>query len=460
MSDRDKFGPDGWPAPRLAWTAVIVLSIAQGVNAIDRHLINLLVGPIKADLQISDTQVGLLLGFAFALFYTFVGLPIGRLADTYSRKVIIACGATFWSAMTALCGLTTTFMQLFFARTAVGAGEASLNPTGYSMISDYFPPERRAKPMGVFIMGATLGSALVMFAGGAFVTYLTTQNVTWIMPWGQVLKPWQIAFVCAGLPGFLVTAMVLVFLREPPRRGMLQSAVDGAVVRPKSVPVKDVVAYLASHRKVYLPIFVGFGLVLMWHMGKTLWAPTYLIRTFGWTAKEAGIALGIIALCFTSTGALSGGWLADKLARRGYKDAHLRAAFTGTIIGLPFAVVATVVNDATIAMLLFAPTYYFGSFPFALAPAAISTITPNQLRGQLTALYLFVVNLLGFGAGPAFIGWVTDHVFRDEKLVGYSISLTAALAVPVALLLMWRAMGTYTTAAEEIARADVRPASA
>ena len=344
--------------------------------------------------------------------------------------MIIAIGATFWSAMTMACGLAQSFGQLFLARTAVGAGEASLNPAGYSIISDYFPPERRAKPMGVFIMGATIGSALVMFVGGAFVTYLTTNEITWTTPWGVVLKPWQIAFVIAGLPGFFVTLMILLFLREPPRRGHADESrcrgggAGAAAARPASIPIKDVVAYLGNHWKVYLPIFLGFGLVLMWHMGKTLWAATYLIRTFGWSAKEAGFALGMIALLFTSSGAVCGGWLADRLAKRGYRDAHLRAAFIGTMIGLPFAIAATMLQDATLAMVIFAPTYFFGAFPFALAPAAISTITPNQLRGQLTALYLFTINLLGFGVGPAFIGFVTDNVFKDEKMVGYSISLS------------------------------------
>ena len=273
-----------------------------------------------------------------------------------------------------------------------------------------------------------------------------------------MLKPWQIAFVIAGMPGFFVTLMILLFLREPPRRGMLtQAGVVGAApgapaARPASIPVKDVVAYLGNHWKVYLPIFLGFGLVLMWHMGKTLWAATYLIRTFGWSAKEAGFALGMIALLFTSSGAVCGGWLADRLAKRGYRDAHLRAAFIGTMIGLPFAIAATMLQNATLAMVIFAPTYFFGAFPFALAPAAISTITPNQLRGQLTALYLFTVNLLGFGIGPAFIGFVTDHVFKDEKMVGYSISVVAALAVPIALVLIWRAMGQYAQEAEGMSR--------
>ncbi len=440
----DVLGPDGWPVRRLAWTTVAVLGVAQAVNAIDRHLINLLVGPIKADLAISDTQVGLLLGFAFALFYTFLGLPIGRWADSHSRRLIIACGSIFWSVSTIACGFANSFWHLFFARMSVGAGEATLNPSGYSLISDYFPPERRAKPMGVFIMGHTLGTAFTLFAGGAFVQYLVSHGITWTTPWGAVLRPWQIAFFCAGLPGFLVFLLILT-LREPPRREMIvTSAAKGAA--PASVPVREIVAYFFRHARVYAPMFLGFGCVLLWEMGRTLWAPTYFIRTFGWAPREVGMLLGVMTLVFTSGGAVASGWVAERLALRGYRDANLRAAFVATLISLPFAVTAMFMPTPALAVLFLCPAYFLGAFPFALAPAAISTFTPNQMRAQITALYLLTINLLGFGLGPAVIGGITDHVFGDESQLRYSMALTAAVAIPVAAALLWRSMHAYSAA--------------
>ncbi len=437
-------GADGWPVRRLAWSTVAVLGVAQAVNAVDRHLINLLVGPIKADLQITDTEVGLLLGFAFALFYTVMGLPIGRWADSHSRRIIIACGAIFWSVSTLACGLANTFRQLFLARMAVGAGEATLNPSGYSLISDYFPPERRARPMGVFIMGHTIGTAITLFIGGAFVQYLVTNGITWTLPWGAVLKPWQIAFVCAGMPGFLIFLLILT-LREPPRREMLVAhagARTGAALS-KSLPVREIVAYFFQHSSIYVPIFLGFGLVLLWEMGKQLWAPTYFIRTFGWAPRETGMLLGVMTLIFTSGGALASGWVSERLASRGYKDANLRAALWATVISLPFAVTAMFMPTPLLAVIFLGPAYFLGAFPFALAPAAISAFTPNQMRAQITALYLLVVNLLGFGIGPAVIGAITDHVFHDESMLRYSMALTAALAIPAASIMLWRSMGPY-----------------
>ncbi len=271
--------PDAaWPVARVAWGTVAVLAVVQGVNAVDRHLINLLVGPIKADLGISDGQVGLLLGLSFAIFYTTVGVPIGRLADGWSRRLIIAIGTAFWSVATVCCGLAQNFAQLFAARVAVGAGEASLNPSGYSLIADLFPPARRARPMGVFIAGHTIGQALTLFAGGVLVHHLVSNEITLALPGGLLLRPWQIAFLIAGLPGLLVALLVLT-IREPKRR----EAAGGLHEEParRSIPVREVVRYLADRRAVYLPLIGGFALVLLWHMGNIVWAPTFLIRTFG-----------------------------------------------------------------------------------------------------------------------------------------------------------------------------------
>jgi MFS family permease len=433
-------GPDGWPARRFAWTTVTILAIAQGFNAVDRHLINLLVGPIKADLHITDAQVGLLLGLSFAIFYTTVGVPIGRLADTYSRRIIITLGTAFWSLSTAACGLAQSFGQLFTARVAVGAGEATLNPSGYSMISDLFPPERRATPMGVFIMGHTLGQALVLFGGGVFVSYLLAHQITIDLPTGHVLKPWQIAFVCAGLPGLLIAVLALT-MREPERREVLTRGPGAAA--PASVPIREVGAYLAKHSSIYLPIIAGFAFVLLWHMGNTVWAPTFLMRTFGYTPAQVGAILGVMTLMFNSTGVVAAGWISEYLARRGYKDAHMRAAFYGTLCAVPFGLSATLVPHPIIALVLLGLAFFFGALPFALAPAAIAGITPNQMRAQITAIYLLCVNLFGFGLGPWFIGTLTDRVFENELLLRYSVATTAALALPLALIFLRRSMTEY-----------------
>jgi MFS family permease len=452
MQQHEILSSDDWPAARLAWTTVGILAVAQFVNALDRYLINLLVEPIKADLGVSDTQMGLLLGLAFAIFYTFLGLPIGRWADTYSRKFIITCGVLFWSFMTMACGLAQSYKQLFLTRMAVGAGEASLNPCGYSLISDYFPSERRATPMGVFIVGATIGSATVLFLGGVLIEYLTVNQITWPLPWGGHLKPWQIAFVLAGLPGFAV-ALLVRMMREPPRRELIEREVrEGEEATSNAqLPIRQVVSYVIHHSRSYAPLFLGFGMVLMWAMGKNLWAPTFMMRSFGWSPSQVGLVMALIIILGNSLGVVSGGYASEWVARRGYKDAHLRTAFCGTLIGLPFAIIAPLVPNPMIAVPLLFPAFFFGAFPFALAPAAIASITPNQMRAQITAFYLLTINLLGFGLGPAFIGFLTDYIFGDPMFVGRSMALSAAICMPIAVVLLWIGMGAFRRTVDELA---------
>ncbi|MFO1427763.1 MAG: MFS transporter [Steroidobacteraceae bacterium] len=439
-SGADAAAGDGWPAPRLAWATVAVLAVAQGFNAVDRHLINLLVGPIKADLHITDAQVGLLLGFSFAIFYTTFGVPVGRLADHYSRRLIIAAGTAFWSLMTVACGLAQTFAQLFGARVAVGAGEATLNPSGYSIIADLVPPARRAKPMGVFIMGHTIGQAITLFAGGLFVQYLLVNDVTLALPGGLELRPWQIAFVVAGLPGLAIALLVLT-IREPARRETLVDPVTGSAAA--SVPLREVAAYIRRHASVYLPVFAGFAFVLLWHMGNTVWAPTFLIRTYHFTPAKVGAVLGLMTLLFNSSGVVLAGALSEWFARRGHADAHLRAAFVGAACALPFGIAAPLMPNEGLALLLLGPAFFFGSLPFTLGPAAMASITPNQMRAQITAIYLLCINLFGFGLGPWLMGKLTDRVFQDEALLRYGIATTAALAVPVGLVFLGRALAHY-----------------
>jgi hypothetical protein len=297
--------------------------------------------------------------------------------------------------------------------------------------------------MGVFVMGAMLGQAFTLFVGGVFVHYLVTNSITWALPWGGVLKPWQIAFVCAGLPGFLVILLVLA-ISEPRRRELLWRAGNGGVPVPAGhVPIGEVARFFARNLRLYLPIYLGFGLILMWELGKQLWAPTFFIRTFGWQTAQVGVALGLLNLVFGAAGTASAGWVAAWLARRGHRDAYMRAAFFAALLALPFCVLAPQMPTPALSLAVFAPAYFFGTFPFGLAPAALSTITPNQMRAQVTAIYLAVINLLGAGVGPLYIGLLTDHVFRDEQLLKHSLSITALTVLPLAMLLLRAASRGY-----------------
>jgi MFS family permease len=219
MNLEEKSPDSGYPSAGYAWYVVVVLTIAYTVSFIDRQIMALMVEPIRRDLEISDTQMSLLLGLAFAVFYTLLGIPIARLADRYSRRGIIAAGIAVWCFMTAACGLSRNYAQLFLARVGVGVGEAALSPSALSMMSDYFPKETRGRAVAFYTMGISMGVGLAMILGGQVIA-LVSQAPPVTLPVVGQLFAWQTVFVVVGLPGILVAALMLT-VREPPRKGRM-----------------------------------------------------------------------------------------------------------------------------------------------------------------------------------------------------------------------------------------------
>ena len=269
----------------------------------------LMVGPIRRDLGISDTRMSLLMGLSFALFYSLLGLPIGRLADRTSRKWIITAGIAVWSLMTSLCGAARNFTQLFLARVGVGVGEAALSPPAYSLIADYFPRERLGTAIGVYSLGIYLGSGLALMLGG-WVTGRIANAAGWALPLIGTLRPWQAVFVIVGLPG-LVLALWVATLREP-RRGAM-----GGATSASPLSLKVVNQYVRTHRGAFLGHNLGFGFVAMVNYSWAYWVPTWLQRVHGWTPQHVGLIYGLWTATFGVAGVVFGGWLGDQLARRG-----------------------------------------------------------------------------------------------------------------------------------------------
>jgi MFS family permease len=251
----------GAPYPReaYAWSVVAILIFAYTISFVDRQIMALLIQPIKADLQINDTQIGLLHGLAFAVFYTLFGIPIGRMADSKSRKWIIIVGISIWSAMTAACGLAKSFTQLMFARIGVGVGEASLSPSAYSMLSDYFPREKRGRALSMYGTGIFLGSGLAFLLGGKVVAY-TMMAESFSLPLLGELRPWQMAFMLVALPGILAV-MLMGLVKEPLRRGLLRSTDN----KQAQVPLRQVFAFVGERWRIYVPHFSGFSSLTLIH---------------------------------------------------------------------------------------------------------------------------------------------------------------------------------------------------
>jgi MFS family permease len=373
-----------WPSPARAWYAVGVFAAALMFAFLDRQIMNLLVIPIQNDLGVSDSRMALLIGFAFICFYLVVGIPISRLVDTMSRRLIVGIGIAVWSAMTALCGLAGSYWQLFLARVGVGIGESCNGPATFSMLSDMFPKERLPKAIAVLNFGFMFGSGLALIVGGTVIE-LVTSTPDLNLPIVGALRPWQLTFIVVGLPGLLVAALVAT-VPEPRRRGLLP-AVGYPRQAVAALPIAMIGRFLYENWKTYGPLFIGTGLKSLLAFGVAVWTPTFLVRRFGWTLGEVGLAQGLILLTVAPLGLTCGGLLAERFARAGHDDANLRVVLIATIAVIPFSVLFPLMPDPWLALALMAGNTFLGSLGPGPQNAALQVITPNQMRGQVTALY-------------------------------------------------------------------------
>ena len=416
---------------RAGWYAVGVLWLGYICSFVDRQVLALLVEPIKAALQIADTQVSLLQGLAFGLFYAIMGLPCGRLVDRYSRRVVIAGGVALWSLATVACGFATGFWMLFAARMLVGVGEATLSPGALSLLSDHFPREKRVLPISLYVSAGSFGGGLAMIAGGAAIAW--TASHPYLLPGGTVLEGWRATFVLVGLPGLLVAALLLT-VREPVRRNEGGTSPRGAHTWSAAWD------FMAERRGLFLRHYGAFALFAWLSYAMLSWAPTYFIRVHGWTLPEAGWRFGIVYLVAGSGGAVCGGVFSAWLRRREAVDANLRSAAWGVTAIVPAVVAAPLMSNPWLALALLGVAIFFTSFPSGASLTAISEVTPGALRGQVSAVYYLVMSFVGLAAGPLSVALCTDYLFQDPKRVGDSMALVSALIGPAAALLLWPAL--------------------
>ncbi len=424
-----------YPPLRYAWYVVAVLTFVYVFSFIDRQILNLLVRPIRRDLGISDTQMSLLMGFSFALFYTVCGIPLGWLADKKSRRSIIAIGFVFWSMMTAGCGLARNFGQMLALRMGVGVGEATLSPAAYSLIADYFPKEKRATAISVYSMGIYLGSGLAFLLGGMVVGLAEAKGL-WNVPLVGATRPWQVIFFIVGLPGVLL-AILMYTVREPVRRGLKMSRAADGTVQQVQVPFIETWTYILANWKTFVCHTIGFALLSFSSYGASAWVPTMFVRNHGWTASKAGIVYGLIVGIFSTLGVATGGWWADRLSARGQRDATMWVGFIVAVVWFPTGILYPLVSNGTLSALLLIPSAFLASAPFGVAPAAIQQIMPNEMRGQASAVYLFVINLIGLGIGPTAVAMTTDYGFHDDNAVNYSLAIVCTIAHVIAGILLW-----------------------
>jgi MFS family permease len=452
-----------WPRPAYAWYVVVVLTLAYTCSFIDRQILTLLIEPIRRDLRINDTQVALLGGLAFSIFYTTLGMPLARLADQASRRNLIATGVALWSSMTMACGLARGFWALFLGRVGVGVGEAALSPAAFSLLADYFPPQRLARAVATYSTGVYFGAGLALMIGGTVIELVANSPVRSLPLVGEVF-PWQYTFFVVGGLGLPVALLVLT-IREPVRRGRATAAaasptagtaaaVGPGAPNPSAWPALR--AFLAANGRTlvcHIGAFTAFGIAIACYL---FWAPSFMIRSYGYTPTRAGLTVGALLFVLGTLGVWSGGWLADRLAAAGRRDAILRAAGIGMLCALPFVVATPFAPTPGVALIGLAGAVFFLAFPQGLPSAALQVMTPNPLRAQVTAIYFFVGNLVANGFGPLLPAALTDYVFEDPAQLRWALAIVCAIAVPMSLVLLRAALPAY---AASVARAAAAPAS-
>lgn len=420
-----------WPSPARAWFLVVVLCLANAFSFTDRFLISLLAQPIKEHFQISDTAIGLLQGTTFGLFYAALGLPLAWLADRMVRRNIVAAGSALWSAATVLAGVVAGFPAFFLTRAGVAVGEATLSPSGFSMLSDSFPPRRLSLPMGVFAAGVAIGTGASFIIGGALFEFFTERGGASFPLIGQC-KPWQCVFITVGLAG-LILPVLLLLVREPARRDRHAEAADTGSLR-------EFTAFLGNERRALWPVVFGFAMATFASAGIASWTPTMLVRSYDVSVAQAGAWLGTLYLVSGIVGSLLGGAVADYAETRGFQSAKLAVAAGAIALQIVPNVAGPLSGSLSATLACYAATVVLGQMVAAPTAAALQLLTPNRMRAKVNATYYFVFNVIGIGLGPVAVALLSDNVFTEDNGLRPAIALVAATGGPIAAALMFTAM--------------------
>ena len=384
---------EGAFSPAYRYYALGLLVVVYVFNFIDRSILGILVEPIKQDLGVNDTMMGFLGGIAFATFYTFLGIPIARLSDKGSRRNVLTVCLALWSGATALCGLAANFFHLLFARIGVAVGEAGASPASHSMISDMFPPDRRATALGIYALGIPIGTMLGNLSGG----------------WINEAFDWRAAFFVVGLPGVLLAVIVRLTLREPPR-----GAAEAIEVKTQEAPpVKEVFKYLWARRSFRL-ISLGAGLHAFVGYGVGYWIPAMFSRSHGYGTSDMGIALFYLGFA-SIAGTFLGGYLGDRMAGRDLRW-YVWLPGLATIISVPFSAYVYLSDSPFAALWVLAIPYFFGAYYLAPTFSLAQGMVGLRMRALASSIILFIANIIGLGLGPQFTGIASDVLFATTDL--------------------------------------------
>jgi len=407
MSQSNSIEPS-YPGSKSAWTMVVLLTIAYVFSYIDRSILSLLIEPIKADMDLTDEQIGLILGPAFGFLYVFAALPIGWLVDRSRRTWIVGAGVAIWSFATAASGVVTNFWQLFTARMMVGLGEATLSPSAMSMIGDSFPPEKRGKPISVYVAALSIGGSIASLVGAGVLVWAKTADKIHL-PWLGEMSAWQLTFLAVGLPGLLL-GLIFFFLKEPARRPI--TIQDNGV---QGNGVGDALRYVGSNLGVYLG-FISLACVMVVIAYSHYFLPSTFERTWGWAAEKYAFINGSILLVAGPATVISTGYISDKWTQAGASDAPLRLLVIGFLIMVPSGALTMFMPTPELAYAVLTLSNIGIAMVSTTAITALLVITPSQIRGQITALYYMVLGLTGSFLGSTSVGTLSTRIFGEENI--------------------------------------------
>lgn len=409
----------GYPPRGYAWTVVAILVATAVLSYTDRQVLSLLVDPIRADLGISDTQISLLLGTAFAVVYGTAGIPLGWLADRTSRRNLIFCGVIVWTIGTFVCGLSQSFGQLFTGRLVVGLGEAVLSPAAISLISDYFPPSRRGTAVACFLSGIAMGIGAAILIGGGVLHFVELGALAGTPLANQA--PWRMVLLLIGAPG-LLWALVILVIREPARRvadpqTSIATVSDGSPVGWARV----------------IPIYLVVAIASLVDNAVGAWAPSLLTREFHMDRAQVGVRLGLMLTAAFGGGVLLGGWLADKAGISGGWSRKLLVCLVAGGLILPVA--ASLNSDNANLVMLSIPAYFaLSGIVTACGFSAILDVVPHRSRGLAMSISFFLNVAIGGAVGPSAVTLFSEHLFGGDSGLGPAIATTVALSYGTAIV--------------------------
>ncbi|MSO97708.1 MAG: MFS transporter [Rhodospirillaceae bacterium] len=431
-----------YPPARYAWYTLGVICFGYVFAFVDRQIVGLLAPDIQKDFSLNDTQMGLLQGIAFAIFYTIFGIPLGWFADRFNRKWLLTAGMTVWSVMTAACGLAPGFMPLFIMRMGVGVGESTLNPCASSLISDYFAPAKRPRAFGFYVMSTAFAGVTSSLVGGTVIASMRGLEFVTIPLVGAV-KPWQASMIVVGLLGLIPALMLALTVREPTRLG-LAAANKGRATWPETR------AFLWANKKSLGLFLVSASLMILEIYGGAYWHPSLFIRVYGWTASEVAFNYLAISGTIGIFSAYTSGTITNYFKKRGMGEGVWMTAMFGVVGCTIFGALGTMMPTAELALPLLLLKSVFINYPSAAAMTAINELTPNEHRGLTTALYVVLTGLIAQGLGPLSVGMTTDFVFGDPKMIGFSTGAVVIVTGVLAFLCLIWSRAAYRTALNNV----------